>query len=137
MDCEAALLPELPLQSRLQSKTFTLSSSALGCFLQGGHSQSPASIQTCPLNLLLSHQLACVMSSNLLSSLPPGLLPAGSNLNIVLFTVPPPNHLSLNSLVLSPRHLTCAYPFILAGIILVTLSIARKRVLSEFIWVMG
>ncbi|KAF7644146.1 hypothetical protein LDENG_00020260, partial [Lucifuga dentata] len=72
-------------------------------------------------------------SINLLFGLPLGLLPGSSNLSILLpicslsLLCTCPNHLSLASLTLSPKHLTCAVPLMYSFLILSILVTPKEN----------
>ncbi|KAF7650345.1 hypothetical protein LDENG_00127500, partial [Lucifuga dentata] len=92
---------------------------------------SSASSSLTPTNFMSSF----TTSINLLFGLPLGLLPGSSNLSILLpicslsLLCTCPNHLSLASLTLSPKHLTCAVPLMYSFLIL-SIFVTPKENLS-------
>ncbi|KAF7648307.1 hypothetical protein LDENG_00159280, partial [Lucifuga dentata] len=90
---------------------------------------SSASSSLTPTNFMSSF----TTSINLLFGLPLGLLPGSSNLSILLpicslsLLCTCPNHLSLASLTLSPKHLTCAVPLMYSFLILSILVTPKEN----------
>jgi len=96
------------------------SSFPFGCSIQGSPqclhlSLSSVSSSLTPTNFISSFTTPI----NLLFGLPQGLLPGGSNLSILLpiyslsIVCTCPNHLSLASLTVSTKHLTCTVPLMI------------------------